>query len=54
MVIKASDFRGSECVAHTGKKRNACRVMVGNLKKGEHLEDLGLDAGITLQDRQCT
>ena len=33
-------------VAHMGKRRGAYRILVGDLRKGDHLEDPGLDGGI--------
>ena len=36
-------------VACVGKKRNAYKYLVGNLKERNHLEDIGVDGRITLK-----
>jgi len=38
-----------EHVAHRGEKRNVYRVLVGNLRKRDCLEDLGVDGRIILE-----
>jgi hypothetical protein len=36
-------------VAHRGKKRGACRVLVEDVRERDHLEDLGVDGRIILK-----
>jgi hypothetical protein len=38
-----------EYVARTGKKRNVCRVLVGNPQRKNHFEELWLDGIVVLK-----
>jgi hypothetical protein len=42
-------MRWARHVALRGKKKNAYRALVGNLKEREHLEDLRVDGRIILK-----
>jgi hypothetical protein len=39
-------------VAHTGKMRNAYKILVGCLKGRDHFEDLDVDGTIILKHRK--
>jgi hypothetical protein len=45
-IVKSTWMRWSACVAHTGQKRNDTGFWWGNLKKRDHLQDLGIDGMI--------
>jgi len=47
-VIKSRRIRGAGHVARMGEKRGVYRVLVGNLKEGDHLGDPGLDGRVIL------
>jgi hypothetical protein len=36
-------------VARRGEKRGACKVLVGDLRERDHLEDVGVDVRIILK-----
>jgi hypothetical protein len=42
-MIKSRRMRGTEHVAQMGKSRGVYRVLVGNLREREDLEDPGID-----------
>jgi len=48
-VIKSRRMGWARNVALIGERRVACRVLVGNLKKRDHLEDTGRDGRIILK-----
>jgi hypothetical protein len=48
-VIKSSRMRWVGLVSCMGKRRGAYRVLVGNLKEGDHFEGLGTDGRIILK-----
>jgi hypothetical protein len=48
-VIKSRRMRWVGHVASMGQRRGAWRVLVGDLREGEHLEDLHLDGRIILK-----
>jgi hypothetical protein len=48
-VIRSKRIRWTEHVAFTGEKGNAYRVLPETLKKGEQLEELGVDGRTILK-----
>jgi hypothetical protein len=48
-VIKSIRMRWAGHVAGMGKGRVAYRILVGDLKEGDHLEDAGIDGRIILK-----
>ena len=48
-VMKSRIMSQAGHVAHMGDRKAAYRVLVGNLRKRDHLEDLGLHGSIILK-----
>jgi len=48
-VIKSRRMRWAEHVARMGKKRDVCRVLLGNLRKRDHWGDPAVDGKIILR-----
>jgi hypothetical protein len=48
-VIKARRMRLAGHVARMGEVRGAYNISVGNMKGGDHWEDLGIDGRITIR-----
>jgi hypothetical protein len=48
-VIKSRRMRLAGHVAHMGERRGMYRVLVGNLRKGDHFEHPGVDGRIILR-----
>jgi hypothetical protein len=48
-VIKSRRMRWAGHLAHMGERKGVYRVLVGNLRVGEHLGDLGVDGRIILR-----
>jgi hypothetical protein len=39
----------NEAYSAHGEMRNACKILIGSLKKRDHMEDLGVDRSIVLK-----
>jgi len=48
-VIKSRRMRWVGNVAHTGESRGTYRVLWGNMRERDHLEDAGVDGRIILR-----
>jgi hypothetical protein len=49
LVVKSRRMRWAGLVARVGETRGACRVLVGNLREGDHLEDPDVNGRIILK-----
>ena len=47
-VIGSRKIRWAGYVARMGERKGECRVLWGNLREGDHLEDIGVDGRIIL------
>jgi hypothetical protein len=48
-MIKSRRMRWAGHVARLGDRKGACRVSWGDMREGDHLEDLGVDGKIILK-----
>lgn len=48
-VIKSKRIRWARHVANMGKMRNSFKILIGNLKERDNLEDVKVDGGIQLK-----
>jgi hypothetical protein len=48
-MMKSRRLRWAGHVGGMGGSRGVCRVLVGNLREKDHLEDIGIDGGIILR-----
>jgi hypothetical protein len=49
IIITSRSMRWAGLVARMGERRGVCRVLMGNLKERDHLENPGVDGRIILR-----